>query len=294
MTNVLGIDHPLIAVRDMDQARRNYEALGFAFRPRSQHPWGTSTSLAVFRRQLLELVSIGDDGLLDAHGAGQFRFGRHVAGHLAQREGIALTALYSDDAASDANDVQSRGGHCDGLIRFGRDVLTRDGKKDRTATTLAVFRREGLDRLAMFACQQHRRDLIEHVDWMQHPNGVYRIASGTIMAPQNRIAEVCDWLRVVHGTLAEPMPWGYRVPTGNGCWHVTDYAGAVRLLGVVPPELGAGGGPAILSIDFACRDLGRVRPFLETGGFTFHAVENRLVLTRTPRLGGVMPIFQEG
>lgn len=294
MANVLGIDHPLIAVEDIDAARRSYEALGFSLRPTSQHPWGTSTVLAVFDQQLLELVSIGDASLLDDFSAGDFRFGRHVAHHLEQRQGVALTALYSDDAEGDAAAVQERGGECAGTIHFGRDVQTADGRADRTSTTLKVFRRAGLERLTMFACQQHRRDLIQNPAWMRHPNGVSGIASATIMAGDDEMHPVRQWLETLHGHEAEPTPWGFRVPTGRGSWRLVSRDRAGDLFGAMPEGLAADGAPSVVSLDFRCEALGRINALLTAGGFAHHVAGTGLVLTQIDRLGGLLLTFQEG
>lgn len=294
MTTGLGIDHPLIAVNDIGAARQCYQALGFALRPTSQHPWGTSTVLAVFRRQLLELVSIGDDSLLDGYATGDFRFGRHVARHLAQRQGVALTALYSGDALGDAARIAARGGELVGSIEFGRQVTNAQGQPDRTATTLAILRRKGLDRLTMFACQQHRRDLIEDSAWMQHPNGVRAIASATILAAAGDLDAVRDWLQTLQGTVATDNHWGFTIATGNGVWRVIRREMAHHLFGPIPPQLAADGAASVVSLDFVMRDRATLMPFVRDGEFLHRDIDDQIVLTQVDRLGGVLLTFQEG
>ena len=102
MAGFLGIDHPLIVVGDIAAMRERYAALGFTMTPIGKHPWGTSTSLAMFDRCLLELMSIYDESLIDISPAGDFRFGRLIRDHLTEREGISMQALNSDDAEGDA------------------------------------------------------------------------------------------------------------------------------------------------------------------------------------------------
>ena len=97
----LGIDHPLVCVRDLAEARETYLSLGFLMKPPGMHPWGTSTALVIFRNQLLELAGIGDENLLRSYPAGDFLFGRHVQHWLDEREGVPLSALNSSDAAAD-------------------------------------------------------------------------------------------------------------------------------------------------------------------------------------------------
>jgi len=112
MTSFLGIDHLLILVRDISEAARRYETLGFRITPVGKHPWGTSTASAIFNDCALELMSIYDETLVDEKPIGAFRLGRTIRDHLAVREGISLLALQSDDAESDIAIVKSRGVDC--------------------------------------------------------------------------------------------------------------------------------------------------------------------------------------
>lgn len=290
----LGIDHPLVCVHDLDRTRDIYLSLGFLMKPPSQHPWGTSTALVIFRNQLLEIVSLYDESLLDTYPAGGFLFGRHIQHWLAEREGVPLSALNSSDADVDAAAVMARGGYCEGTVEFGRDVIRDDGTPDRTATTLKIFTREGLPRLSMFACQQHRRDLIEFPAWMDHPNSAFGFASATILAePADRPA-VRDWLITLHGADAlHDTEWGFSVRTGNGAWRVASRASASALFGPLPGDLAPDGAPSVISLDINCRSLSRLHPFLDDGGFAYREIGDTLVLTEVSRLGGVLLSFRE-
>ncbi|MBE9640697.1 VOC family protein [Salipiger mangrovisoli] len=290
----LGIDHPLVCVRDLARTRETYLSLGFLMKPPGMHPWGTSTALVIFRDQLLELVSLGDESLLDGYPAGDFRFGRHIQHWLAEREGVPLSALNSSDAAADAAAVVARGGRCEGTIEFGRDVIRDDGTPDRTATTLKIFTRDGLPRLSMFACQQHRRDLIEFPNWMSHPNGAHGFVSATILAePQDQPA-VKGWLATLHGPEAvTETGWGFTVATGKGHWRVVSRDAARAIFGPLPETLAPDGAPSVISLDLACHALDRVRPYLDTANFAYRGIGGALVLTEAARLGGIFLTFQE-
>ncbi|MFS4437431.1 VOC family protein [Paracoccaceae bacterium GXU_MW_L88] len=198
MIDSLGLDHALVAVRDIERARKFYMDLGFASRGLSQHPWGTSTAVFIFRDQLFEIVSIAYASLLGSYETGGFRFGEHVAEHLAQGEGVALTALNSRDAEADAAALEARGLTVTGTIDFGRDLTREDGTADRTKTRLKILYNPDFPRLSLFACQQFRRDLIEYPEWMAHPNGVNAISGMTILADAHEIPEIAAWLAKVH------------------------------------------------------------------------------------------------
>ena len=122
MAGTLGIDHPLVLVRDIEAVAARYRTLGFNTAPTGRHPWGTSTSLIMFDRSALELMGVYDEMLLDSHAVGDFRFGRHMADALHEREGVSLVALYSEDAAGDRARVEARGLVAQGRVDFRRKV----------------------------------------------------------------------------------------------------------------------------------------------------------------------------
>ena len=109
MNASFGVDHPLVATHDIDQLRDLLIALGFNMTAIGKHPWGTSTSLAMFDGCLLEIMGIYDSSLIDEVPAGQFQFGRHVYEYLQEREGVALTALHSTDSRNDAQRAEGAG-----------------------------------------------------------------------------------------------------------------------------------------------------------------------------------------
>lgn len=272
----LGIDHPLIAVRDLDQAIETYRSLGFFIAPPGQHPWGTSTALALFRHQILEIVSIGDASLLDGYEADSFRFGRHVEGFLEKSEGVALTALFTEDAGEAEAQLAARGIPCTGTINFGRDVVRANGQPDRTKTTLKVFHNDTMPRLSVFACQQHRRDLLEFPDRMTHPNGAHGFAAATIVAEDK--APVLDWLTRVHDVSATTDAEGFdSVETTNGHWRIVDPSQFHSIYGADLPDDFLADGPRIAALDVRVSD--------------FDAVNGVPVTTEMSKLGGIAMRF---
>lgn len=290
MANVLGIDHPLVAVRDIDAMRARYEALGFRMTPVGRHPWGTCTSLAIFHDCLVELMGIYDETLIDEKALEGFSFGRTVRDDLRAREGVSLCALHSDDADKDAATLAARGFACQGTIGFGRDVVLPDGRPDRTATTLKILACDDLPRLSNFACQQHRRDLVEVPAWMDHPNGCTGYAGVAILAERN------DWHRVrarLAGLYGEPALFetadGFGAHTDNGDFAVLDRAAATERYGQIPPEIAGDLRPCYLAIEISAPDLDRVRAFLEHEACRDEG--ERIVLTDAARFGNVFLAF---
>ena len=290
MAHFLGIDHPLVAVRDILAMRARYEVLGFRMTPVGRHPWGTSTSLAIFRNCLVELMSLYDETLIDEKALGDFSFGRFVRDDLTEREGISLCALHSADAEADAATLAARGVPCQGTIAFGRDVVLPDGRPDRTATTLKILASPDLPRLSNFACQQHRRDLVEVPAWMDHPNGCTGYARVAILAERNDWPRVRARLVALYGEAALfETPDGFCAETGNGDFVVLDRAAATDRYGLIPPEIAGDLRPCYLAMEITAPDLDRVRPFLEHEAYRDEG--GHIVLTNAARFGNVFLAF---
>jgi hypothetical protein len=288
MTACPTIDHPLIAVRDLAATVAFYRSLGFCIAPPGQHPWGTATALALFDRQIIELVSIGDAGLLDGYSAGDFRFGRHVEHYLERGEGIALTALCTEDAETTEAALSARGLRCAGTVNFGRDVIAPDGQPDRTRTTLKIFPNAAMPRLSVFACQQHRRDLLEFPDRMHHPNGAKGIAALSIVAQPSDMTRVRDWLRALHGRPgSEDADGVFTLDTGRGLWRVVSVATFERIYGLETGPAALDDGPRISGIDIGVDDLASVEQLIRDAGLTAMSGPGALTLSSSNGPAGV-------
>ena len=293
MTRFLGIDHPLIAVWDIEAIRKRYAALGFRMTPVSQHPWGTSTSAAVFHDCLLELMGIYDESLIDRLPAGDFRFGRIVRDHLTEREGISLLALNSTDADGDVRIVEERGVASQGGIEFGRDITLPDGRPDRTSTSLRIIYDPELPRLSNFICQQHRRDLIEVPKWLEHPNGATGICQITVMASVLNQPRVRDRMTKLYGEQAVTTSGhGFSTRTGNGSFVVSTREGIQAAYGEpLPASLATEEQPCCVAVHIRIPDLATAMPFLNTEEVRHLEGGKRLVLTPPEAFGNLFLVF---
>ena len=262
---MLAIDHPLVLVRDIEATAARYRKLGFHTAPTGQHPWGTSTSLIMFDRSALELMGVYDDTLLDSHAVGSFRFGRHMADALAEREGVSLVALYSEDAPGDRARLEAQGLAAQGRVDFRRRVKVPGRDWDEAVVTLEILLDPALPRASNFLCQQHRPELIWVPAWQLHANGALGFAGLTYAAPDP--GPLLERLRRLFGDDAvRATGIGHAVQTGRG------------VITVVPPgawaaELGVGSEPdagpdaaACIGIDIRVADLATVRRILDMAG----------------------------
>ncbi|MCF8981917.1 MULTISPECIES: VOC family protein [Pseudomonas syringae group] len=178
-----GIDHPLVTVRDHAATLELYRRMGFAPSPVSYHPWGSVTSLMMFKSNFIELIGIHDASLFGTGSVNGFCFGRQLGEFLDRgEEGVSLVALHSQDADADHARLMQAGLPSQGRIDFRRAMTLPDGRHDEAVVSLGLFIDPQLPDASNFICHQHRPELIWVPGWQQHPNAVDGIVSVTYLA----------------------------------------------------------------------------------------------------------------
>ena len=277
MNASFGIDHPLLATQDIDGLRNRLKALGFNMTPIGKHPWGTSTSLAMFDGCLLEIVGIYDASLIDEFPAGDFRFGRHVYEHLKMREGVALTALHSTNSEQDAAKAADAGLHVAGHLKFGRDVVLPNGMSGRTKTTLALLPDPTFPRLSFFLCQQHRPDLIYVPEWLEHPNSVNGICAINVVALSRDHTALKSRFEGLYG-LGGKIEGGMAFNTANGTLRIIEPQAFNDTIGVLRDTVAGDQMPFIAGMDFTMSDSKAFRRFLVSSGTEFDERTGKITL----------------
>ncbi len=165
-------DHAVIAVRDLAEAVRRYEALGFAVSPGGRHTGrGTENAIIRFGLDYLELIAISDETEL----AGRGLNGLALAEFLSKQEGgLVGYALATDDIAQDAERFQTTGLAAEGP--FAMERLRPDGR--RLSWRLLVPESVPWRRPWPFLIQWDTADA-ERLAWEApgiHPNGATGVA----------------------------------------------------------------------------------------------------------------------
>jgi Glyoxalase-like domain len=253
----LGLEHPLVVSDDLNALAERYRAMGFAPTGKGYHPWGTANHLILFPDNFIELMGIDDRSLIDEPSETGFRFGRFIADQLSRREGIAMIALHSDDAVTDAATVTARGIEPDGLVNFRREVTLPDGTTDEAVVSLAMLIDWDQPQLSHFICRQHRPEFVWVADWMQHPNGAHAIERVVYAAAE----PYAHWQRFAgiwgEDALSEQGS-GFSVATPGGELLVVDRPAAEARFAPVEMPYGWRYAPCAVAITIRVADLNRV------------------------------------
>jgi len=204
---ILGLDHAVIAVRDLDAAAAEWAALGFKLSPRGTHSahMGSGNYTMMFGEDYLELLGV----LAERPHNGPLR------AFLAKREGLERCAFTTNDARTGVAALQTRGLAATGPVDFGRPVSMPDGTMAEARFSVMHWPvTEAPAGLRIFACQHHTRNTVWMPELQAQPNGVSRILRALVATPfPGKAAE--HLARLTESTVRQED--GIRmVPTGPG------------------------------------------------------------------------------
>ncbi|CCN33103.1 putative Glyoxalase/Bleomycin resistance protein/Dihydroxybiphenyl dioxygenase [Vibrio nigripulchritudo SO65] len=270
--NHLGIDHPLVAVKDMDKVSDDFARLGFYINPRHHHPWGTDNHLLMFPDNFIELISIYDHSKLDMKNERGFAFGRFISDSIERREGISLVALHSEDARQDHQLMEERGVENNGIVDFRRVAHRPDGTEEEAIVSLVMLINSKTPSISHFFCHQHKPELVWVEDWMNHPNGANGITSVSYIASDP--ADLEARFKGIYGEEAVTLEEGYlNVQTDRGIFEVLSPERARRRFeGVALPckesEL-----PTGVAIRVSSHSVQKAMQHLDSNGVTYVQTE---------------------
>ncbi|MBE0624907.1 MAG: VOC family protein [Burkholderiales bacterium] len=168
LNQVIGADHAVVAVRDLDAAAGRWRALGFTISPRGTHSphLGSGNYTIVFDVDYIELLGVLAE---TPHNAPTRAF-------LAQREGVERVAFTALDSAAGVAELKARGIDAVGPVDFGRPVDLPDGGKSEARFRVMhwpVDERPG--GLRIFACQHLTREAVWIKSLQNHANTAHRL-----------------------------------------------------------------------------------------------------------------------
>jgi len=181
-----GIDHIVLAVRDLEAARRAFGAIGFTTTPPARHPFGTGNSLVQLGSSFIELLTVVEPEKLVPMGADHFSFGAFNDGFLRDREGMSMLVLTSDDARADNDGWRVRGLKIYEPVDFSRQATQADGRQVTVAFTIAFAVDPDMAEAPFFVCQQHYPENFWQPAYQDHANGARDITAITMTVPRPR------------------------------------------------------------------------------------------------------------
>jgi catechol 2,3-dioxygenase-like lactoylglutathione lyase family enzyme len=178
LKNVIGIDHAVVMVKDLDKAAENYKRLGFTVSPRGTHSahMGSGNYTIMFDPDYMELLGVLTP---TEHNAPARAFLEKNG------EGIERIAFTAVDSAAGAEEIRARGLAALGPVDFERPVTMPDGTL--SAAKFRVFQwpvAEAPGGVRIFACQHKTRETVWIPELMTHANAAERLKQVLIATPE--------------------------------------------------------------------------------------------------------------
>jgi catechol 2,3-dioxygenase-like lactoylglutathione lyase family enzyme len=171
---IAGVDHVIVAVRDLERARMGWTRLGFTLTPRGRHlGQGTANYCIMFPGDYLELLGFAEPD----------EYAHRLQSFLAQREG-PMSVAFAPDGPPDrvATALTGLGLHPSEPRALGRQLELPEGTVVPRFTLLSLPAEEtpGLD---CFICGHLTPELVRRPEWLEHPNGVIGLRNIWVIVP---------------------------------------------------------------------------------------------------------------
>lgn len=250
---ILGLDHAVIAVRDLEAAGATFARLGFTVTPVSSHAeWGTANRCLMFAHDYVELIAAVGEG----EAAGR------VGAFTQDREGLLAVAIGTTDAAAAVECLRSRG-----LDVEAPRPLSRLAGGLPVRFEVAVLPPEATPGMPAWLCRHLTPEALRRPGWLDHANGASGIASVTAVLADPPAA-VTAWERVFGAASATLTDEMVTVHTGHGTVFLTQPQD-LDMLHPAADEGGLPAPPALVVLSLTVADPGRAARLLDTAGIDY-------------------------
>lgn len=170
---ITGVDHTLVAVRDLEAARAAFARLGFTVTPRGSHTtWDTANYCIMFGTGYIELIGPAGSGPAGYQPLDDF---------LARREGLMGLAVASPDADATYAALAAAGLDPSPPEDLARNLELPGGTVE-PRFKLVRLPAAATPALSAFICHHLDPDMVRQPDWLDHANGARALTGITTVA----------------------------------------------------------------------------------------------------------------
>lgn len=284
-----GIDHLVLCVNDLDQARETYAALGFTTTPRAIHPFGTGNSLVQLQGNFLELLAVVDSSKFAPPATGKFSFGAFNDTFLSKREGMSMLVFEGHGAESDQAEFANKGLETYDVFHFERPAKQPNGETVTVAFSLAFATAPSMPEAAFFTCQQHAPEYFWKPEYQKHANGAVAVTEVVMVADE--LSDVGGFL----GALQAPGA----VSNETDILHVKTARGAVtvmtphRFSDRFGEEAPGPASPHFAAFQIAVADIDQTEKLLSDNSVSFRRTADKLQISAASAFGTVLEFTQK-
>ncbi len=280
---ITGVDHTLVAVRDLEAACAAYARLGFTVTPRGSHTsWDTANYCIMFGTGYIELIGPSGPGPAGYQPLDDF---------LARREGLMGLAFASPDAHATYAALAEAGLEPSPPEDLARNLELPGGTVE-PRFKLVRLPASATPALSAFICHHLDPDMVRRPEWLNHANGARALTGITTVVPSPP-ALAAAYIRLL----------------GAGAATLTDdiltvRAGPTTLIFATPEDVGrlypdledapAGDAPLTVAMTIAVEDIGRVAGILDDNSVPYSREGHRAITVAPEDACGALLEFVRG
>ncbi|MEP3427735.1 MAG: VOC family protein [Roseibium sp.] len=251
---VRGIDHLVVAVKDLDAAAKAYKAFGFTVTPENRHAWGTANRLVQLNGFFLEILTVAEAELIPKATDDSFSFGAFNREFLNKREGASMLVLESRDPDADRAEFRQLGLRLFDPFSFGRIANLPDGSTAEVGFDLTFIGDPLSPGTGYFTCYNKFPENFWKPAFQSHDNGAAEIKTIYMLAE-----DPSDHHEFLGGFTGQremrATSLGLEVDTPRGKISVLNPDAYRMLIGDEAANAVTGDLPQIVAIEVGCKDL---------------------------------------
>lgn len=277
VSSIDGIDHAVVAVADLTQAKAAYERLGFTTTPRRRMVgWGTANFSVMFDdKDFIELLGVIDHDAFLTPGLTDFLVGG---------EGTMAVTMRANDVTVAHRTLGDSGADPTPLGEVTINCEAADGVVPQSFRWLKIGEAATPD-MYLMVVQPLTPQNMRRPEWVTHKNGARRIRAMTVVVESPAV------LRAPYERLFGTAPWdipgGFAIDTGHGDFR---FVTASALAEAYPDEAGAISHPAptIVGITLETTDLAAAKACLDQANAPYRATAGNLCVAPAAACGVIL------
>ena len=222
-----GIDHVVIAVRDIARSGEDFRRLGFTLTPHGRHTTGSENHCIMFEHDYFELLAAPVPHPVT----------RYYQEFVEGGEGLAALALATDDARGFHDELAADGIGVDAPVDFSRPVKLAHGTFD-ASFRITQLQPDAAPAGRIFACQHFTRELVWRPEYLRHDNQVQGLAGVAAVVDGAQLTSLAGRYAAIFGSPGQGGSLGgaphIDIATGNTPIRFTTADGLNQLLPGVP------------------------------------------------------------
>lgn len=284
------VDHLVLPVGELSEARARLTALGFTVAPDAVHPFGTENCcvyladgtflepLGIAQRETCEATAAKGNVFTARDQA--FRFRRP----LGKEEGFSALVFGSNDAKADHAHFVKTGMSAGRMLRFSRTFEDKKGNRQTMGFRLAFAADLRAPDAFFFTCERINAAPGGKKAFEKHANGVVAMTEIALSEPnpsdfQYLLEEVVNTREI------NAHSFGIELMSANANIAVYSAAGMKAWFGT--EKAGHGRGVKLRASVFAVNDIEVTRELFATNGVAYREIAGRLVVDPAPGQGAI-------